>query len=80
MVPSTELIFMSSDGLKLYRKPNGSYLAKNVNDFLSIIGCIMIDMNSSSESDQEIASKFLERIKRNDVYSIETRKLITVRW
>lgn len=76
----TELIFMSSDGLKLYRKPNGSYLAKNEKEFLSIAGCIVIDINSSSKQDREIATKFLNTLKNNKVYSIETGKLITVRW
>ena len=76
----TELIFMSSDGLKLYRKPNGSYLANREKEFLSIIGCIMIVANSSSKQDREIATKFLNTLKNNKVYSIETGKLITVKW
>ncbi len=80
MIKTAELIFMSSDGLKLYRQPNGSYLAKNINEFLSIVGCIMIDMNSSCKQDREIASKFLNTLKNNKVYSLETRKLITVKW
>ena len=76
----TELIFMSSDGLKLYRKPNGTYLANHEKEFLSIIGCIMIAANSSNKQDREIATKFLNTLKNNKVYSIETGKLITVRW
>lgn len=76
----TELIFMSSDGLKLYSKPNGSYLANCEKEFLSIVGCIMIAANSSSKQDREIATKFLNTLKNNKVYSIETGKLITVRW
>lgn len=76
----TELIFMSSDGMKLYRRPNGSYLANNEKEFLSIAGCITIAANSSSKQDREIATKFLNTLKNNKVYSIETGKLITVRW
>lgn len=63
--------------MKLYRRPNGSYLAKNVNEFLSIVGCIIIDANSSVKQDREIATKFLNTLKNNKVYSIETGKLIT---
>ena len=66
--------------MKLYRRPNGSYLAKNVNEFLSIVGCIMIDANSSVKQDREIATKFLNIVKNNKVHSIETGKFITVRW
>ena len=66
--------------MKLYRRPNGSYLAKNVNEFLSIVRCIIIDANSSIKQDREIATKFLNTLKNNKVYSIETGKPITVKW
>ena len=80
MIKDAQLIFMSSDGLKIYRKPNGTYLVRNLKELLSIVGCIMIDQNSCGKNDREIATKFLASLKRNKIYSIETGKLITSRW
>lgn len=80
MIQGLQLVFMSSDGLKLYRKANGSYVVRNTKELLSIVGCIIIDQNSCSSDDREIATKFLASLKRNKIYSIETGKLITTRW
>ena len=71
---------MSSDGMKLYRKPDGSFLVKNSQELLSIAGCIMINQHMGGSDDREIATKFLGQLKRGKIYSTETGKLITQRW
>lgn len=75
-----ELIFRSADGLNLYRRSDGVFIAQNEHEFLSIVGCIMIDAASDNEDDSFIANSFLERLRNNTVMSIETGKPITVKW
>lgn len=75
-----QMIFRSSDDLKLYRKPNGTYLVKNEKELLSIVGCIMIDQHSHVKEDRTVATKLLTSLKRNKVVSIETGKPVTVKW
>ena len=74
------LVFQSLDGLKLYRHKDGTFFAKNQQEFLSIVGCILIDSKSSRKEDREIANKLLNRLKTNSIYSYETGKPITVKW
>lgn len=74
------LVFESLDGLKLYRRKDGAFFAKNQQEFLSIIGCIMIDSKSSRKEDREIANQLLNRLKNNLIYSLTTGKPITVKW
>lgn len=75
-----ELVFESADGLKLYCRKDGAFFAKNQQEFLSIVGCVLIDSKSSRKEDREIAKKFLNRLKNNSIYSYETGKPITVKW
>ena len=80
MAKKTTLIFMSSDGMRLYRQPDGSFLVKNSKELLSIAGCIMINQNTGSSKDRREATEFMNTLKRSRIYSTETGKLITERW
>ena len=80
MTKKATLIFMSSDGMRLYRQPDGSFLAKNSKELLSIAGCIMINQNIGGSEDRREATKFMNTLKRSRIYSTETGKLITERW
>jgi len=79
-ITRAQMIFRSSDDLKLYRKLNGTYLVNNEREFLSIVGCIIIDQHSHVKEDRTAATFLLNSLKRNKVVSIETGKPITVKW
>ena len=55
-----KLVFMSSDGMRLYRKPDGSFLVKNINELLSIAGCIIINQNTGGLDDRRESANFLK--------------------
>ena len=80
LAKKVKLVFMSSDGMRLYRKPDGSFLVKNVSELLSIAGCIMINQNTGSSADRKESAIFLKILKQGKIYSTETGKLITQRW
>lgn len=78
MLHNTTLIFKSSDDLKLYRKPNGTYLVNNQQELLSIVGCIMIDQHSHKKEDRIVATKLLNSLKRNKIVSLESGKTLVL--
>lgn len=74
------LVFESLDGLKLYRRKDGAFFVKNQQEFLSIVGCIMINANSHKKEDRQTAKKFLSNLKNASIYSLTTGKPITIKW
>ena len=80
MFPQIELVFLSLDGMKLYRRPDGIFLVQSEQEFLSIVGCLMIEQHSNVRENRHTATKFLNSLKNNKVYSSKTKKFINKRW
>lgn len=80
MFSQIELVFLSLDGMKLYRRPDGIFLVQSEQEFLSIVGCLMIEQHSNVRENRHTATKFLNNLKNNKVYSSKTKKFIDKRW
>lgn len=74
------LVYKSLDDLKLYRRKDGVFFAMNANEFLSLVGCIMIDAAEGSRDKRREAKALLKALKSAEVFSLTTGKPITVKW
>lgn len=77
------LTFQTADGLKLYRQKFcgmlGNFIAQNKKEFLSIVGAILVDLNSSNPKDNEWATLLFEQLDKNQVFLIEENMLINLK-
>lgn len=63
--------FQTADGLTLHIDKEGRFYVASKQHFISIIGALLIDANSSRKSDRDAANSLLNTLKRQGVYNFD---------
>ena len=72
-------VFQTADGLTLYGDKEGNYYVSNKQHLLSIVGALLIDMNSKWLSDRVLAGKLVQNLKEKGVHSLDGNEFYQVK-